>query len=110
MTGSPDAAADNQDGALLPDGSAAGADTAGSADGVNDDSTGTADDSQDGASAENGSGASTPDDVAANSSNVESSGKLPVVPFAIGGVAVAAGAGTGVVLRGGKYRKRGNKQ
>lgn len=108
--GSPDAAADNQDGALLPDGSAAGADTAGSADGVNDDSTGTADDSRDGASAAGGSDASTPDDVAANSSNVESSGKLPVVPFAIGGVAVAAGAGTGVVLRGGKYRKRGNKQ
>ena len=110
MTGSPDAAADNQDGALLPDGSAAGADTAGSADGVNDDSTGTADDSRDGASAAGGSDAATPDDVAANSSNVESSGKLPVVPFAIGGVAVAAGAGTGVVLRGGKYRKRGNKQ
>ena len=109
MTGIPDMSADNQDGALLPDGSAAGADITGSADGMTD-STDASADSQDGASAENGSGASTPDDVAANSSNVESSGKLPVVPFAIGGVAVAAGAGTGVVLRGGKYRKRGNKQ
>ena len=109
MTGIPDMSADNQDGALLPDEGAAGADITGSADGMTD-STDASADSQDGASAENGSGASTPDDVAANSSNVESSGKLPVVPFAIGGVAVAAGAGTGVVLRGGKYRKRGNKQ
>ena len=109
MTGIPDMSADNQDGALLPDEGAAGADITGSADGMTD-STDASADSRDGASAENGSGASTPDDVAANSSNVESSGKLPVVPFAIGGVAVAAGAGTGVVLRGGKYRKRGNKQ
>lgn len=109
MTGIPDMSADNQDGALLPDEGAAGADITGSADGMTD-STDASADSQDGASAAGGSGASTPDDVAANSSNVESSGKLPVVPFAIGGVAVAAGAGTGVVLRGGKYRKRGNKQ
>lgn len=109
MTGSPDASDDNQDGALLSDESVAGADTTGSADGMTD-SADASDDSQDGAAAENGSGASTPDDVAASSSNAESSGKLPVVPLAIGGVAVAAGAGTGVVLRGGKYRKRGNKQ
>ncbi len=109
MTAGTDTAAGNQDGALLSDGGATDADTAGSADGITD-STDTADDSQDGASAAGGSDASTPDGVAVNSSNAESNGKLPVVPFAIGGVAVAAGAGTGIVLHGGKHRKRGTRQ
>ncbi|MFQ9463866.1 MAG: hypothetical protein ACLR09_02630 [Gallintestinimicrobium sp.] len=56
----------------------------------------------------------TPDgtDAAADGStigsNAENSANRLVILFAIGGIVIAAGAGTGIVLLGGKRRKRGN--
>ena len=41
-------------------------------------------------------------------SNAENSANRLVILFAIGGIVIAAGAGTGIVLLGGKCRKRGN--
>ena len=89
---------------------------AGSADGSANNGTIGDSSSQSGDSNATGTDADTltPDgtDAAADGStigsNAENSANRLVILFAIGGIVIAAGAGTGIVLLGGKRRKRGN--
>ena len=89
---------------------------AGSADGSANNGTIGDSSSQSGDSNATGTDADTltPDgtDAAADGStigsNAENSANRLVILFAIGGIVIAAGAGTGIVLLGGKHRKRGN--
>ena len=89
---------------------------AGSADGSANNGTIGDSSSQNGDSNATGTDADTvtPDgtDAAADGStigsNAENSANRLVILFAIGGIVIAAGAGTGIVLLGGKCRKRGN--